>query len=121
MPTGYTDQIKDGISFEEFAWGCARAFGALIMMRDEPADAPIPEFKPSEYAQKVIAESEARLSELQSMDEQQIAAASIAEYEREYKQVEKWNQDKSELRDKYAAMLSKVLAWNPPTPEHQGL
>ena len=37
MPTGYTDKIKDGITFKEYAMGCARAFGALITMRDNPA------------------------------------------------------------------------------------
>lgn len=43
MPTGYTANIKNGITFEEFALDCARNFGALIIMRDEPKDAPIPE------------------------------------------------------------------------------
>ena len=47
MPTGYTAPIKDGISFNDFMWGCARAFGALIMMRDDPPGTPIPErFEP---------------------------------------------------------------------------
>jgi hypothetical protein len=35
MPTGYTDKIKDGISFEEFVLSCARQFGACISMRDD--------------------------------------------------------------------------------------
>jgi hypothetical protein len=43
MPTGYTAPIADGMTFEQFALGCARAFGALVTMRDEPSDAPIPE------------------------------------------------------------------------------
>lgn len=40
MPTGYTDAIKDGISFNQFILSCARAFGALITMRDEPSSVP---------------------------------------------------------------------------------
>ena len=68
MPTGYTAAIKDGISFNEYALSCARAFGALIMMRDEPADAPIPdEFKPSDYHFKKIEEAKAELARLRAM------------------------------------------------------
>lgn len=45
MPTGYTVGIADGkiTTFEQYAMTCARAFGALVMMRDDPFDAPIPE------------------------------------------------------------------------------
>ena len=43
MPTGYTADIQDGkiTTLREYALSCARAFGALIMMRDDPHDAPI--------------------------------------------------------------------------------
>ena len=63
MPTGYTAAVKDGITFEQFAWSCARAFGALIDMRDSPTGAPIPQrFEPSQYnaveAEKASAEIE---------------------------------------------------------------
>ena len=50
MPTGYTSKIKDDITFEQYAMGCARAFDALIDMRDEASDALIPEeLTPSNY------------------------------------------------------------------------
>ena len=32
--------VENGQTFEEFILSCARAFGALVEMRDEPADAP---------------------------------------------------------------------------------
>ena len=36
MPTGYTAGIIEGKeTFEEFVWGCTRAFGVLLHMRDE--------------------------------------------------------------------------------------
>lgn len=50
MPTGYTAAVEDGTitEFDDFAWQCARAFGALIMMRDDPMSAPIPQkFEPT--------------------------------------------------------------------------
>ncbi len=50
MPTGYTDAVKDGITFDQFVLGCARGMGALVMMRDEPSGTPIPErFEPSRF------------------------------------------------------------------------
>ncbi len=63
MPTGYTADIAKGITFQQYAWSCARAFGALVMMRDEPSDAPIPEaFTPSDYHVKALAEARAKLA-----------------------------------------------------------
>ena len=62
MPTGYTAKIADGQTFEEFILSCARAFGALVEMRDEPADAPIPEeFKPSAYHTTQIGVARAKM------------------------------------------------------------
>lgn len=44
MPTGYTNRIQNGeiTEFKDFALACARAFGALISMRDDALDAPMP-------------------------------------------------------------------------------
>ena len=51
MPIGYTSKLHDGDQpFNEFIMSCARAFGALVTMRDDPNDAPIPEFEVSEYS-----------------------------------------------------------------------
>ena len=64
MPTGYTASVADGrvTEFAPFALQCARAMGALIMMRDEPHDAPIPErFEASDYYSKSLAEARERL------------------------------------------------------------
>ncbi|MEB9419887.1 hypothetical protein [Bacillus cereus group sp. BfR-BA-01318] len=46
MPSGYTYIIEDRekVSGSEFILRCARQFGALITMRDEPMDAEIPTF-----------------------------------------------------------------------------
>lgn len=45
MPTGYTADVQSGkvTDFAEYAMNCARAFGALVLMRDDPSDADIPE------------------------------------------------------------------------------
>jgi len=60
MPTGYTYPVVEGkiTEFSDFALSCARAFGALITMRDDPHDTPIPEtFEPSDYNAKKLAEA----------------------------------------------------------------
>lgn len=62
MPTGYTAAVCDGkiTEFPAFALQCARAFGALITMRDDAMNAPIPEeIKPdTSYYDKNISEAE---------------------------------------------------------------
>ena len=121
MPTGYTAAIADGIDFNTFAWRCARGMGALIMMRDEPADAPIPErFEPSDYHAKKIEEARATLAKLEAMTKEEAEQAAELDYS-----VKVQNRDNSiwkahELRRKYEAMLAQVKAWVPPTPDHEG-
>lgn len=47
--TGYTGaMIEKNLDFNAFVWRCARAFGPLIHMRDEPMDADIPDTVPEE-------------------------------------------------------------------------
>lgn len=122
MPTGYTAAVKDGITFEQFAMNCARAFGALIMMRDDPSDESIPErFEPSDYHAKALEKARDRLATLEAMSEADANGNARAEYD---KAVERHREQLAEcqaLSDKYHAMLSRVVQWQPPTPEHQGL
>lgn len=72
MPTGYTNAVYNGTctDVKDFAWTCARAMGALIMMRDMPMNAPIPEaFEPeTKYHDKAIEETEARIKLLTEAD-----------------------------------------------------
>lgn len=121
MPTGYTaDLMEKGQTFQQFALGCARAFGALIEMRDLPHDAPIPEAIPLDlsYYDKGIATDTDNLRSLLDLSpgcrtawgaankEHQITAqlAHIAKYEAENARLN--------------AMLEEVKAYQPPTPDH---
>lgn len=119
MPTGYTAAIKDGITFREYAWGCARAFGALIEMRDDPADAEIPErFEPSTYHPERLAEAEVELSRLLGLSEYEVTREADASYAEALTYFEKRNAAKADLRAKYEAMLAQAEAYEPPTSEH---
>lgn len=121
MPTGYTAPIKEGISFEEFVWGCARSFGALILMRDDPTDAPIPEFKPSEYHANALVEARAELARLNAMTSEEADAEALREHANFVAERGRWQKDSDELRSKYEAMLAAAKAWKPPTANHAGL
>lgn len=119
MPTGYTAAIKDGITFEQYALNCARAFGALIMMRDEPSDTPIPEsFSPSEYHTEALQSVSDRLAQVRLMSPADADSAAQAEYAEALRVSNARRTEKQELRSKYDAMLAKVIAWQAPTADH---
>lgn len=124
MPTGYTAAVQDGTitEFPEFAMSCARAFGALIDMRDSPADAVIPEaFDAPTYHAKALREAQQRVAELTSMSEEEKIAAAASDYS---EKLTRWRESaakRAEQKRRYEAMLAKVAAWEPPTPEHHGL
>jgi hypothetical protein len=125
MPTGYTSDIYDGkkISFPEFAMGCARAFGALIMMRDEPADAEIPEeFKANtKYYSEKVREAKRELARVQNMTQEDASAEAKAEHDKQMKYYNNRLVEVKALRNRYKDMLRKVADWVPPTPEHEEL
>ncbi len=122
MPTGYTSKIAKGISFEEFAMNCARAFVALVMMRDESSDTEIPKkFEPSDYHKKALAEIEKKLKEINENDSGWCLNKAIDEYDTALKTKEEGIRKANELREKYSTMLIKVKQWQPPSSEHTGL
>jgi hypothetical protein len=118
MPSGYTEAIAKGISFKEFAMSCAKAFGACVSMRDDPADAEIPEFKPSEYHVAELKRAKAALAKLKRMTAYQASKAAKTDYEEDVRSYERRLAEKKKLRDKYSAMIKKVSVWTPPSSEH---
>lgn len=122
MPTGYTYSIGEGISFEKFTINCARAFGALISMRDEPNDAPIPtEIKPSDYHAKELKRANSDLKKYEAMTISKAEKLCQKDYEDELKRIADSELKDAKLKTDYELMLSKVRNWTPPTPEHEGL
>lgn len=122
MPTGYTAAIADGLTFEQFAMQCSRAFGALVTMRDEPTDAPIPDhIAPESYYQEWLEREHVELNRLLSFTEADIEREAEAEYQRQVEAHAERMKTAADLRAKYESMLASVNAWAPPTAEHQGL
>jgi len=123
MPTGYTDAIKNGISFQAFALNCARGFGACITLRDEAGGGEsIPdEFQPSDYHFKALAHSRSLLATLESMTSLECEFKAAAEHAESERRRSERLQELGDLRQKYEEMLLCAEAWTPPTDGHSGL
>lgn len=124
MPTGYTSKIYNGEqqSGKEFIMTCARAFGALIEMRDEPNDAIIPEeFQPSEYHKKELEKAKIELEKYKNMTIEQIQQKVNESYQEIIEQNKKYYNEGLELKNRYEKVLREVERWELPSSEHQNL
>jgi len=124
MPTGYTQPLYEGkeLTFEQFTLNCARAFGALIEMRDEPSDAPIPDsFQPAPFYQQKLTELENNLHRYTTMSNREADILAEAEYQQTQKQALDAIRNKEVMKVRYEAMLQHVKTWQPPSKEHKGL
>lgn len=118
MPTGYTCEIEKGQSFKDFAIGCAKAFGANIMLRDEPNDTPIPKYEPSEYHKKAAARAKKDLAGFLKKSEDDLREEFNKELMDSLKSAENRTNNARELKQKYEKMLEKVKAFTAPTEDH---
>jgi hypothetical protein len=115
MPSGYTSDIYNGkeVTFKDFALGCARAFGACVMQRDDPADE-----KP-----KIMPEESYHTEKLKNLGE--FKKPTEAEFESYFKETiadyEKSIKEKNELKKRYSDILEEANNWQPPTKEHERL
>ena len=123
MPTGYTAELMEkGETFERFALRCARAFGALVLMRDEPLGAPIPEkFEPSDHHAKALATARTELERLLAMGENDRTAFGETRRQEEIENRRRHLRRSQEQDARLKAMREQVVAWTPPTPDHTGL
>ena len=125
MPTGYTYPVADGkiTEFPEFAMSCARAFGALITIRDDPMDVAIPdEIKPeTKYYDERLAADMKRMGEIQAMNMADCETAALEAHREAVASRKKYLSDKEAEAERLNTMLSKVRSWSPPTPDHVGM
>jgi hypothetical protein len=120
--TGYVyDMVRRHQSFAEFTWSCARAFGALITMRDAANDAKIDiDPQPAKFYTDAVSHAEAKLAEWNAMSQ----AEKLAFLEQ--RRIDRINERKAEREKEYeetfamTAMRNNVLQWHPPT-EHEEL
>ena len=124
MPTGYTSDLYEGkdIAFPDFVMKCARAFGALIEMRDDPMDATIPDkFEASSYHTDQLEKAVADVARIKAWDDTEADSQSQLAYDRAQREYEGLLAGKAAMRERYETMLAQVKAWTPPTSEHRDL
>jgi hypothetical protein len=115
MPTGYTTDIYNGkkVAFKDFALNCARAFGACVMQRDDPAGEK-PKIMPEEsYHTKALK----KLGKFKKPSKKQFETfikRSIADNKKTIK-------EKKALEKAYSEMIEQATKWTPPTTEHEAL
>lgn len=121
MPTGYTSKIYEGneVSGKEFLMDCAKAFGACIMMRDDPANTPIPEeFKPSTYYAEQLNNAKIKLKRFQIMTIEEATNIVEKRYRDKIAENKKIRKERTEMKNRYLNTLADIYAWQPPTEEH---
>jgi hypothetical protein len=123
MPTGYTEKLYEGDQeFEPFVLRCARAFGALVEMRDTGLDAAIPdEIVPTPYHQIELDEAILRLRNVRALDADTCQQEASAAHRTWQEQEAKTRAETEARRSRYTAMRELVLAWHPPTDDHTPL
>lgn len=118
MPTGYTHGVQEGkiTSLRVYALTCARAFGALIMLREESSDAPIPEkFEPdTQYHDDALTITNAALAEIPALSADECDKRSAAEFEAALKSHTDRQIEKGRQKDRYEEMLGRVSKWEVP-------
>ncbi len=124
MASGYTSDLKDGkqVTFPEFAMRCARAFGALVDMRDDPLDAPIPdEFRPRNYHLDAIEATKKRLAEVEKWSNTRAEKEAKKAFDEEVRSITKSCEEDKRSGQAYTTMLKQAGKWVPPTKDHEGL
>ena len=124
MPTTYTARIYEGenVTFAEFVMACARAMGPLAAMKEEPAGAPVPdEFPPSPGYAQDAGRHRRQLAAIEAWTPEQAAADAAAAHAGALREAGRDNAAARARRERFAAMLAQVNAWQPPTPDHEPL
>ncbi len=124
MPTGYTAIIeeKDDLTFEEFALRCARNFGALITMRDDPMDAEVPDqFAIDDYHSRNLEDKAKKMLDIKSMTHAEIERQVETKAWYDKKQYDEALVEYQKHAAAYIRMRVKVEAWKPPSGDHTNM
>jgi len=114
MPTGYTYQIEEGISFKDFILKCAAAMFYDCSVLPE-------QFSVTDYYPDRIKHLEETLRYLKNKSIDEIES-DLATHINEKKNYAKEQNNQMCIKEgKYLLMLEKVKAWEPPTESHFGL
>lgn len=124
MPTGYTAMLikQENVSFARFALQCARGFGACLLQRDDDFnDLPDPYQKVANYYSRALKETKELLGHVRTLEGQALINYVQAKDEQRYQSSLNSFESMVNENARYALMKREVMAWIPPTHEHEGL
>jgi hypothetical protein len=112
MTTGYTAAFEDSktYSFEQFVWGCARAFD--MGCRDNDGLSPLHRKPVIAYDSARLAQCRRDLAALTKISDKALQTKIDAEYKRELRRWVQGNEKSKDLDLRYAKMRERVQAWS---------
>lgn len=116
MATGYTHALNQGEqSFEDFVFGCAKAFGAYIHLRDEPSSAVLSKIEDdSARYELAIGTAQTHYDDFTALTEEE----QREKYDKYVAEMTHWNEETKksnrELSERYGRMLARVISWDAP-------
>lgn len=113
--TGYVhEMVKNDLNFNQFVWCCARAFGALINMREAPTDAPIPEeVTPSSFYANALKDSQKEVKRLNKMTNEQKIRYGERKKKESISSLKKSIKEQEDTNKKINTMIDQVNEWQP--------
>jgi hypothetical protein len=123
MPTGYTAKLcEQEVPFNDFVLSCARAFGALISMKEDGLEVPVPdELKPDQHYREWGDKAQAELVGIKAMTPAECDIAAAKAYEKAVLYNAENARRTAATLDRLTRMRSRVADWRPPTEEHVGM
>jgi len=108
-------------TFEEFVWRCARATMMFIHMRDMDLDAPLvmPSLKNDDYYFQQLEKASRELKHFSEMTVDEAQVIMEKEYNKMIADAQETIQKHGIIRARYESMITKVTAWNAPSPEFE--
>lgn len=121
MPTEYTAAACEREqTFQEYALGCARAFGALIDMRDDPQDAVIPDSFPyDDYHERELLKAKAELGHLEGLFAEARAEFGAERRRKAIRYAEETLRKTQETRYRLVRLLKAAEVYQAPSADHE--
>ena len=108
MPTGFTEKIKDGISFRDFILG---------FVHEPPPDG----FLVSSYHVDALKKTMSAKERVEVMTKAELEDKAIQAWRENLDRYKERLAESALLAENYGKMFQSVLAWKPPTEDHQEL
>ena len=126
MPTGYTAALYEGedVSFRDFVLRCSRAMGAAVLLRDHDSSVvPTPENVNggSGYYTSRLQDARTELLHWQELKGPALEEATETFNAAQRQGLADDEAKRVRIGESYTGMIDQVEAWEPPTPDHQGL